>query len=205
MKDDDQLHPGHHSIRLSNRDYSAPDFYFVTICALQSRCIFGRILNAQMEPSRLGRIVKECWAAIPVHFAHTRLHAFVVMPNHMHGIVEIVRRVGAQHAAPLQEMQTVEDRRCQVHPGSLSAIVRSFKSEVTRRARLELSWLGDVWQRNYFERVLRDSRELADASAYVVENIKNWVIDIENLQRKQNVAASEAGAQQAAPLQRERA
>jgi len=112
------------------------------------------------------------------------------MLNHLHGIVEIVSQAGAQHAAPLQA--NVAIRR--VEPGSLGAIVRSFKAAVTKRAREELAWPGDVWQRNYFERVLRDGQELADASAYVAENLKKWAWDHENVERRQVV-----GAQHAAP------
>ena len=111
----------------------------------------------------------EGWVAIPSHFVQTRLHAFVLMPNYVHGIIEIVPQAGAHRNSP----QVIEDKP-KVARGSLGAIVRSFKAAVSKRAREELRWTGEVWQRNYFERVLRDEQEFADASAYIKGNIKRW-------------------------------
>jgi REP element-mobilizing transposase RayT len=171
--------------RLRHRDYSAPGLYFVTVCANYKRCIFGKVIEAGVELSPLGRIARECWTAIPLHFARVNLHGFMVMPNHLHGIVEILaagltlrrneKTEGerlAQHAVPLQE--TPPSALGCLQPGSLSAIVRSFKAEVTRRGRLELSWVGNVWQRNYFDRVIRHGREFANASRYIAENPTRW-------------------------------
>ena len=191
-----------------NRDYSAPGLYFVTICANYKRCIFGRVSQTSVELSALGRIASECWTAIPFHFARVNVHGFMVMPNHMHGIIEIVtvrpaqqgsrkvREEGlAQHAVPLQETQTAPLR---LQPGSLSVIVRSFKAEVTRRGRLELNWKGEVWQRNYFDRVIRDGQEYSDASHYIAENPLRWIAERERLERTDE----ERPAQHAVPLQR---
>jgi len=157
---------------LKHRDYSSPGLYFVTICSDFKRCIFGDVEDEKVRLSSLGRIVHESWMAIPSHFARIRFHACMVMPNHVHGILEIVQAfVVAQHAAPLQE-------RCAAAaspaPGSLSAIVRSFKAEVTRRARAELNWDGEIWQRNYFDRIIRDGQEFSDATRYIAENPMRW-------------------------------
>ncbi len=190
MENDEELHPGHHSIRLLDCDYSAQGFYFVTVCSHEKRCIFGRIMSDQMQASRLGRIVTNCWTQVPAHFAQARIHAFVLMPNHLHGIVEIVRQAGAQHAAPLRASAVKPG----VGRGSLGTIIRSFKAAVTKWAREELRWPGKVWQRNYFERVLRDGQESADAGAYIAENVRKWAWDHENSERVQVV-----GAQHAAP------
>jgi hypothetical protein len=91
MLSDAELHPGHHSIRLKHRDYRAPGDYFVTICARDKNCVFGRIAGGAVALSRLGQIVQECWMAIPDHFANVNLPALVT-PG----------QAGAQHAAPLQ-------------------------------------------------------------------------------------------------------
>jgi putative transposase len=99
-------HPGYRPMRLKDRDYSAPGLYFVTICATQMRCIFGRVRQKSLELSSLGHIARESWIGIPQHFARVNLHSFVIMPNHIHGIVEIVATGLAQDAAPLQERQT---------------------------------------------------------------------------------------------------
>jgi putative transposase len=89
-------------MRLKGRDYSAPGLYFVTICATQKRCIFGRVKDRRVQSTALGQVAQESWMGIPVHFAPANLHAFVIMPNHMHGIVEITQIRLAQHAARLQ-------------------------------------------------------------------------------------------------------
>jgi len=180
----EKLHPGHHSIRLKEYDYSAAGFYFVTICASERKCVLGDFHEGQIELSVLGETVRECWLAIPLHFAKVKLHEFVIMPNHLHGIVEIVA-VGAQHAAPLLGKDSDVRNPAFVKHGSLGATVRSFKAAVTRKARRELGWNGDVWQRNYFERVLRHGKEIADAGRYIAENPMMWELDQENPMRRE--------------------
>jgi len=175
----EKLHPGHHSIRVKEYDYSAAGFYFVTICASERKCILGSYQEGQLELSGLGGIAQECWLAIPRHFATARVHEFVIMPNHLHGIIEIVA-VGAQHAAPLLGGELNARSPAFVKPGSLGAMVRSFKAAVTRRSGRELGCNGEVWQRNYFERVLRDGKEIADAGRYILENPMMWELDEEN-------------------------
>ena len=201
--DDEGLYPGHKSIRLRSHDYSAPASYFVTICAHERRLLFGRVAKGKVEPTTLGLIAREIWVRIPRHFANANLHEFVIMPNHIHGIIEIACRVGAQHAAPLQSGTSALDTRRVVEKGSLSAIVRSFKAGVTLKARRELGWREEIWQRNYFERVLRDGQEFADASRYIGENPVKWEWDQENPAASTTKARREiAGAQHAAPLQK---
>jgi putative transposase len=86
------------SIRLRGADYSEPGAYFITICAAQRRNIFGNIDDGRVVLSRLGEIVRACWIEIPEHFANASLLEFVVMPNHMHGIVGLT--VGARYIVP---------------------------------------------------------------------------------------------------------
>src|SRR6266404_2099154 len=181
------LHPGHHSIRFPGYDYSSPGLYFVTICSHQKRCVFGRIVDARALLSPAGLIVRECWVAIPSHCAGTRLHEFVIMPNHLHGIVEICAKLGRSSAAPLR------GTAASVQAGSLGAIVRSFKAAATKRAHERLSWTGAVWQRNYFERVVRDGEEFSDATRYITENRARWDWDRENTERKSLPAPRKTG------------
>jgi len=212
--DEDGLHPGHKSIRLKGHDYSAAACYFVTICVDGRRNAFGRIVGGGVELSLLGWIARENWLAIASHFANVNLHQSVVMPNHVHGIIEIAGRVGdrekslmsetsangAQLAAPLRAPALPAGKRG-VEKGSLSAIVRSYKAAVTLRARRELGWRGEIWQRNYFERFLRDGREFADATRYIAENPSRWEWDGENPEaRSASLNGSADGAQHAAPL-----
>ena len=81
------------SIRLNNRDYSRPDLYFVTICAHERRSVFGRIELSSLVPSALGNLARESWVAIPHHFPQVVLHEFVIMPNHLHGLIAITAQL----------------------------------------------------------------------------------------------------------------
>ena len=174
------------SIRLKNRDYALPGPYFVTICAHERHCVFGCIADGSLVPSALGHLVRECWVVIPEHFPRATLYEFVIMPNHLHGVIALASHlhglialaplVGAQHRCALPGGTTANG----VAPGSLGAIIRSFKAIVARRAHKELGWTGSIWQRNYFERVLRDGKEFSDVSTYIAENPKRWEIDREN-------------------------
>ncbi len=179
-------HLGRRSIRLKGYDYAQAGGYYVTIVTLWRECLFGEVVDSGVplrgtgvRVNALGRIVQECWDEIPVHFPHVSVDAFVVMPNHVHGIVFIHENngrtvispsaVGAQHAAPLPT---------NVKPGSLGAIVRSFKSAVTRRAGRELN-IVNIWQRNYYEHILRDRADYEQKAGYILSNPSNWTEDEE--------------------------
>ena len=183
--------------RLKYRDYSAPGFYFVTVCSDFKRCTFGKVVDKKVELSPLGRIVQEAWLALSRRIFGIRSHAYVVMPNHMHGIIEIVHRKLAQQAAPLQGAGFGEEVG---RTPSLSIIIRSFKADVTRRAGIEVAWKKEIWQRNYFDRVIRDGREFENASRYIVENPIRWEGQGQRMKEGHEVWR----AQQAAPLQRDR-
>ncbi len=125
--------------------------------------------NAQIQA-----IVRIVWDAIPDHFPGAAIDEFIVMPNHVHGIIWITetRSVGAQHAAPLRPV---------VPAGSLAAIVRSFKSAAAKRINEFRGTRGPpVWQRNYYERIIRDEDELNDIRQYIRDNPKNWKDDPHN-------------------------
>ncbi len=178
--------PGRRSIRLKEYDYSLAGGYFVTIVTLWREFLFGEIVGGEMQFNALGRIVEECWQAIPEHFPNTDVEVFVVMPNHVHGIIIIhneTRRgtmpiVGARQASPLPQHGTP--------PGSLGAIIGSFKSSVTRRAGRELN-SANIWQRNYYEHILRDQHDYESITNYIAANPVNWADDEENLYRLQSL------------------
>lgn len=206
------------SRRLKYRDYSAPGLYFVTVCSHYKHCTFGRVAGKNVELSPLGRIVEEAWFALSRRVSGIQLHAYVVMPNHIHGIVEIVHQKLAQQAAPLQRapgfgpevpraagfgaevQRTGEFGQELRRTPSLSIIVRSFKADVTRRAGVELQWKKEIWQHNYFDRVIRDGKEYTNASRYIAENPVRWQIKGQRMKADHEVGR----AQQAAPLQRDR-
>lgn len=121
----------------------------------------------------------------------------MVMPNHVHGLIEIVCGELVPQAAPLQR-----GTGGVVRVPLLSVVVRSFKADVTRRAGVELGWGDEIWQRNYFDRVIRDGREFSNAARYIAENPARW--EGKRLQRDENDEIREKRALQAAPLQRDR-
>jgi putative transposase len=173
MRSDERLHPGHKSLRLLYRSYAEPDIYYVTICTHRNLCIFGSVKNAAVNLNPLGSLTRECWQAIPSHFPDAKLHAFVVMPSHLHGLIELM--VKPPSSSLEIRRRTFESDA--VPAGSLSAIVRSFKSIVARRAHQEFQFKGELWHRNYFERVIRSGKELSNATQYIIANPTGWGMD----------------------------
>ena len=179
----------HHrrSIRLKGYDYASAGAYYVTIVAWRREFLFGDVMNGEMKLNQRGKIVEECWQSIPNHSHHVELGAYVIMPNHMHGIIIIndidenriatnsSQSVGARHASPLRPRG--------VSPGSLGAIVGSFKSSVTKRIGRELNETG-IWQRNYYEHVIRNEKDLQNKTDYIIANPLLWDEDDENPSNK---------------------
>jgi putative transposase len=200
-----------HSLRLEGYDYAQVGAYFITVVTHRRTCLFGRILNGELMLNTAGQMVQSIWNELPAHFSKMDLDTFVVMPNHIHGIIHITDGLDpseqAQHAAPLQRSPSF---RQNVPPGSLGAIVRSFKSAVTKRynEKHAPSGLG-LWQRNYYEHVIRDENSLIRIRRYIATNPARWSIDPENpfatRQESKDIwrvddNRTTVGAQHAAPL-----
>ena len=158
-----------HSTRLRDFDYSGVGAYFVTVCVGGHECLFGQIADCEMRLSGLGEIVQECWSAIPDHFSTVELAEFVVMPNHLHGVI-VIHDVGATHASP--------SRRAGPAPLSLGAIIGSFKSAVAKRINAMRGTTGaPVWQRNYYEHIIRNEADYNRIAEYIEHNPMRWVED----------------------------
>lgn len=159
---------GRRSIRLPDYDYSSPGAYFATISTKLRQPLFGRQHGGDVVLNDYGRVATQCWQELPKHFSQLIIDAFIVMPNHVHGILFIhegdIAGVGAQHAAPLRK------DKFQVGAGSLGAIVRSYKAAVSREIHKLTNDSMVVWHRNYFERVIREERELDEARNYILHN-----------------------------------
>ena len=158
--------PQRRSIRRPGYDYSRPGYYFITICAYRNAHIFGEITKGVVRLSDLGFCVERSWRAIPQHAPFTRLDAFVVMPNHLHGIVEIT----ADQYHPPAAWQLAP---CRSQPGSIGSIVRAFKGAVTRWA-LGNTDFPRIWHRNYHERIVRDQRAHDAIRRYIEQNPAEW-------------------------------
>jgi REP element-mobilizing transposase RayT len=175
-------------------DYASPGAYFVTICAHQRRSLFLE------EP--LAAIVRENWGQLPHRFSQVRLDAFVLMPNHLHGVLWILDKAAASAnvgagLAPAQDASLIESSQVNPPPHqatasvapTLSQVVGAFKSLTSVQW---LKWLkancpsrsGTVWQRNYYERVIRNDDELHRIREYIITNPDRWHYDQDNPSRE---------------------
>ncbi|WKZ49132.1 MAG: hypothetical protein QY306_07155 [Anaerolineales bacterium] len=168
----------HHrrSIRLQGYDYTSEGAYYVTIVTYHRDCLFGEIIDGEMILNDLGKIADECWRAISEHFPFVELGAYVIMPNHVHGIIIIHETVGAtQWVAPT----TPTTRPKGPKPKSLGAIIGSYKSAVSYRIHKEHNITG-IWQRNYYEHIIRDEKDLQNKTDYIEANPSLWDEDDNN-------------------------
>ncbi len=179
------------SIRLKDYDYSQSGAYFVTIVTYERMPLFGEVVDGTASLNQLGEIAILCWESLPMHFSNIRTDAFVVMPNHVHGIVVFLdspeRRadVGARHAVPVQRNDP-SPRRAFGKPtkNSLPTLVGSFKAAVTKQVNELRRTPGmPVWQRNYYEHVVRGEDELERIRQYIRMNSSRWASDISNPDR----------------------
>lgn len=172
----------HHrrSLRLQGYDYSQAGAYFVTICTHNRACLFGEVVDGEMRLNETGRMVASALQAISDHFPQVDVDAFVVMPNHVHGII-VINGVGAQFIAP----NTHETDAAAINLGAINRaptlgdMVRAFKARSTRDIRLREPGVS-VWQRNYYEHIVRNEDDLARIREYIVNNPLQWALDREN-------------------------
>ncbi len=168
------------SNRLKNWDYSSPGYYFITICTRERIPYFGEIQNGDMRSFTLGKIAHHFWIEIPNHFQNAKIDNFVVMPNHVHGIVVIDLiveprdNVETQHAASLR--QRGKPTGSLLKPGSIATIIRSYKSAVTRWAR-QNGYQDFAWQSRFYDHIIRDENSLNNIRAYIAGNPLKWEID----------------------------
>ena len=168
------------NMRLPGYDYSQSGAYFVTICSFRRMPIFGRISDREVVLSAEGRIVREEWLRTEIIRKEITLDEFVIMPNHFHGIVIIEKSssesasVGAHGHAP-QPRDHAPLRRS---PRSLGSLVARFKGSATRQVRTKRADpIFKVWQRNYYEHIVRDDIELNRLRRYINENPLRWSQD----------------------------
>ncbi len=169
------------STRLPNYDYSSNGCYFVTICTHQKHCYFGNIVNAQMQLSQVGKIAHKHWQEISNHFDGVDLDQYVIMPNHVHGIIVInrpdkPRRDVACYVSTDNDDVDQTMSKLAPKPGSLGAIIRSYKSSVTRWCRQNDDDIF-CWQPRFYENIIRDQRSLNNIRQYIINNPAKWLED----------------------------
>lgn len=166
------------SIRLKNHDYTQAGLYFLTICSHRNHCIFGTVQAGKMRLNTLGNRASDCWQQIPTHFPHVQLHESVVMPNHIHGILEITYQ-------PNKERHDVRENNHSLMPKGTSktigSVVRGFKTGVTQWA-----WehwpdrfpnKAPIWHRNYYEHIIRNDQAFDNITNYIIQNPIKWQQD----------------------------
>jgi hypothetical protein len=197
-----------HSTRLRGYDYSSSGAYFITANVQHRLCLFGAVDENGVQLNDIGKIAHQCWEDIPIHFPHIELDEFIIMPNHMHGIIFILpndddrggvpnhdsrrgdpnddNRRGVQLNAPTQNVPAKNDNYySNISPKkkSLSVIVRTYKAAVTTICR-ENGLYHFKWQRNFHDRVIRSARELIATRKYIINNPVNWRRDKNKSARK---------------------
>jgi putative transposase len=161
----------HHrrSIRLPGYDYTRGGAYFVTACTHARACLFGQIAGDTINLSAYGEIAPECWLDIPAHCSQADLDAFTVMPNHIHGILVLADNLATSSDASAQE------RFGKPVAGSLPTIMRLYKAAVSRRINELRGGPGvPIWQRNYYEHIIRDQESLSRIRNYIASNPAKW-------------------------------
>lgn len=196
-----------HSIRLKGYDYSQSGLYYITICVQDRKCLFGEIVVGvqNFKPQRrkmvlndAGKIADNCWLEIPKHFPAAVLHEYIIMPNHVHGIIELIKPglqcesvinvgvqnidVGVQNFEPLRRNQSGKNEYQKIIPHSIGSIVRGFKIGVTKWFRNNNVGVQNfepqpIWQRNYYEHVIRDEKSYHRIAEYIINNPENWKKD----------------------------
>ena len=183
MKTDKYNPDIHHrrSIRLKGYDYSRSGLYFITLCVVDRICVFGNIVDGKMQLNDIGRLVEEEWLnTINIRKGDVRLHNYIVMPNHFHAIIEICecmdecdsfQILNTDNVGECEKGECDSPLRMKSPSKTVGAIVRGFKGAVSRQ-------LGySVWQRNYYEHIIRTGESYRQISDYIVNNPTKWQDD----------------------------
>lgn len=190
------------STRLKHWDYANNGMYFVTICTDDKIRHFGEIIDENVLLNKLGKFAAQCWKDIPQHFPFVKLDEFVIMPNHVHGIIGINKQDDVINNDNVETLQNVKTRHALSHSNnkrnktnietghalslqhprfrnqgknSVSAMVGSFKSAVTKYA--TKNDIQFKWQTRFYDRVIRDENELFNIQRYIIENPLKWKLD----------------------------
>ncbi len=184
------------SARLPNWDYGSNGMYFITICTQNREHFFGEIIDGKMQLNEIGKLANQYWNEIPQHFPYVKLGEFVVMPNHMHGIL-IIDKTDNGDDVSVSVSVSVQTLQCNVStpnatpqphtnknkkmanispkPGTISTIIRSYKSAVTKNARKIHA--GFAWQPRFHDHIIRNDKSFHNISNYIINNPINWKED----------------------------
>ncbi len=174
----------HHrrSIRLKGYDYSQKGYYFVTICIQNRECLLGQSINNTIVLNDAGLMVQNIWKTLSEHYPGVGIDSYIIMPNHIHGIII----VGAGPRACPCGVNTLQREAGMDTTMKLSDIIHRFKSLTTNiyhKSVIQYNWPsfpGKLWQRNYYDHIIRNDQELNQIREYIINNPVKWELDKEN-------------------------
>jgi len=179
------------SMRLNGYDYTQEGLYFITICIQNKECLFGIIEKGEMELNNIGIIANKFWTEIPDHYSQVKLHEHIVMPNHLHGIIEIVGIchgkslhdnadngvVGTCHGMSLQPQPHTPKRQfAKPISGSVSTIINQYKSSVKRWCNKN-NFEYFQWQSRFYDHIIRNEQSNQTIANYIINNPSKWQED----------------------------
>lgn len=174
MKDNSEIHH-RHSIRIKQFDYSKPGIYFITICTQNRENILSKIINngvgaglvsaQENQITILGQMIKETYLNLEKEFNNIKLHEYIIMPNHIHGIIEIYKRADTRPAP------TIGDIICSFKSRTSLKCIKGIEEGIYK------PFNKRIWQRNYYEHIIRNEKEYFKIQEYIKNNPLNWEND----------------------------
>ena len=177
--------------RLQRYDYSQTGWYFITICTRNRVEYFGIIEKEEMILNENGNLVKQLWMGIPKHFSNVKLDEYIVMPNHLHGIIVIDNEFPVWNAGNVgnckERRSAFPTTMCSLQNDDrskmlVSKIIHGFKSSVTRQIRKQYNNYSFAWQKSFYDHIIRNERSLQNIREYIQNNPLKWAIDKNNIE-----------------------
>jgi REP element-mobilizing transposase RayT len=170
--------PNRQSMRLQGYDYSRPGYYFITICVQNMEHLFGAVVDGKMILNDFGEVASDYWQQIDIRYPNTIIHEHVIMPNHIHGVIEIVNPapfLGAIHESPLRKGLNPELYRKHRRKMLIPKIIGWYKMNTAKQINLIRKTPGiKLWQRNYYDHIIRNEESLFHIQEYIKNNPRKW-------------------------------
>src|SRR3990172_7225774 len=181
-----------HSIRLKGYDYSRAGAYFVTVCTKDRECMFGEVVGGSMQLNNVGQMLDKWWIELTNKYPLLEIDEYIVMPNHLHGIIAIIDNCRGEVSSPLLKIEqegweTQPLQKTSVQKGgetpplqklTLGQNIAYHKYQTTKQINQSHNTPGfPVWQRDYFEHIIRNEEELNRIREYIINNLLQWQFD----------------------------
>jgi REP element-mobilizing transposase RayT len=172
--------------RLNNFDYSGSGFYFFTICTKNRKNTLGGYYDEKIIINKNGKIVEQCWRELPGHYLNCVLDEFCIMPNHIHGIIQINNQSCLKQAAATPDTYVPGQK---IH--GLSEMIKSLKSFASRKINRSMDNNKFEWQRSFYDHIVRNEESLNNIRQYIKKNSLKWEVDVENIKNYNEMKAEE--------------